>query len=161
MTTAIGNETLSGHSFGSAVRTFFRKYAMFRGRATRSEYWWSMLFALLSLWGSFLVMFATGVFGIITARPDSTGSSEGVVDEATGVVFIVVYGLFLLWTAAIIIPSIAVTVRRLHDAGFSGWLWWVQLVPGVGSAALFVLTLLPSVASDNQWGPAPTPRTRG
>ena len=45
---------------------------------------------------------------------------------------------------AIAVPSIAVTVRRLHDAGFSGWLYLVNLVPYVGGLVILVLTILPS-----------------
>lgn len=55
---------------------------------------------------------------------------------------------------ATVVPSLAVTVRRLHDTGRSGWWWFIGLVPFVGGIVLLVLTLLDSTP-DNQYGPNP------
>jgi uncharacterized membrane protein YhaH (DUF805 family) len=91
-------------TFGESISTCFSKYATFEGRASRSEYWWFFLFALL---GSL----ATGMLGPVLS------------------------GLFSL---AILLPSLAVGARRLHDIDKSGWFLLVGLVPLVGWIILIV-----------------------
>ena len=65
---------------------------------------------------------------------------------------VVAVGLFLLAT---FIPGIALTVRRQHDIGLSGWFYLLVLVPYVGGLIVFVFTLIPSQKHDNKWGPVP------
>jgi len=60
-------------------------------------------------------------------------------------------GIYFL---AVIIPSIAVTVRRLHDMGRSGWWLLLWLIPFVGVIVIFIFTLLDSQATENEWGPS-------
>lgn len=98
-----------------------KRYAQFTGRAPRAEYWWFYL--------------ATMVGGLICDGIDSMAGSEiGVL----GIVF----------NLAVIIPSIAVTVRRLHDIDRSGWWLVVLFVPFVaGGAALAAGSFDDSVAS--------------
>lgn len=128
-------QPLYGASFGQAVSRFFKKYATFSGRASRSEYWWVALFLGL-LWGVL-----GGVLGAILGATGAIKSDGSL--EATGpaVALFVVWGLIGL---ALVIPGIALTVRRLHDGNFSGWLYLLHLIPSVGSIIVLVLTLLPS-----------------
>ena len=84
-------------SFPEAIKSVFSKYAVFSGRARRSEYWYFVLFC-------FLVSFALGCIPFLSA-------------------------LSFIWWLAIIIPSIAVSVRRLHDIGKSGWNYLFFLIP--------------------------------
>lgn len=86
--------------FGTAISTVFRKYAEFEGRATRPEFWWFILFAALvnSALGALNVLTPDGVIGI--------GSS-----------------LSSVWAIATLVPTLAVAVRRLRDAGRR----WVEL----------------------------------
>lgn len=65
--------------------------------------------------------------------------------------------LIFVWAIAVLLPSIAVTVRRLHDAGYSGWIYLLGLVPYVGGLVLFIFALLSSQPVDNKWGKAPKP----
>ena len=104
-----------------------QKYAVFDGRAKRSEYW---LFTLIQLI-IFTVLYALFF--------------------AVGQLFLVVY---LLYALATLIPSLAVAVRRLHDTGRSGWWFLIGLVPFVGLIVLIVFMVMES-ADDNEYGPRP------
>lgn len=113
------------------------KYADFTGRSRRSEYWF---FAL----GNVLIYFALAFLGGILAG--ATGS------ETAGLIPMILLGIFVL---AIIIPSLAVAVRRLHDTGRSGWWYLIGLVPFIGSIVLIVFFCTDSEPGANQWGPNP------
>lgn len=131
-------------SFMQAVVLFFKNYTNFAGRSTRSEYWWVILFQILVyvVWGILTAIF-TSIVGLI----DYTGSL------ATGLTFIfsIIQGLFSL---AIIVPGVALNVRRLHDTG-KPWYWLLcGLIPVVGTIVLIVFNCQPSVG-DNQWGRGP------
>ena len=64
---------------------------------------------------------------------------------------------YLLYALAVIVPSLAIAVRRLHDTGKSGWLLLVGLIPFVGWIILIVFYVQPSENAANQWGPPPPP----
>jgi uncharacterized membrane protein YhaH (DUF805 family) len=119
----------------TAVKRFYQNYARFSGRASRSEYWWFTLVYLLVL-GVLGVL--AGVLGAATGTTDYTGAVQ------PGPAFAPFAILLLLITLANIVPSIALTVRRLHDANFSGLLYLVNFVPYLGSLVLVVLNILPS-----------------
>ncbi|WP_417218423.1 DUF805 domain-containing protein [Arthrobacter sp.] len=128
------DQPLYGASFGQAVKRFFTKYATFSGRASRSEYWWWMLcnaLVVIVLYGAFIALMVTGI-DPDTGEPDSLA-------------FGVPLGLLGLYWLAIIIPTIALAVRRLHDGNFSGLLYLLILVPGIGSLVILVLMLMPTV----------------
>ena len=109
------------------------KYVVWKGRATRAEYWYFILFAALINVGLTMVDLAVGTF-----------------DEETGQGLI--SGLFGLFIA---LPSLAVFVRRLHDTGRSGWWFWVLLVPLVGVIVILVFFCTDSQQETNQYGPNP------
>jgi uncharacterized membrane protein YhaH (DUF805 family) len=120
-----------GAPFAAAVKRFFKKYSTFSGRASRSEYWW---------W--FLVSVAvTTVLEIAMAIGGSRGSRLGATAPEPGIMVGAV--LLVIWGIAVIIPSLALAVRRLHDVNFSAWMILIGLVPFVGGLALLVFTLLP------------------
>ena len=124
-----------GAPFPVAVRRFFKKYATFSGRASRSEYWWWVLVAAV----------VGIIINIITAAGGSAGAT--VAANGTGVPgpgATVGLVLAIIWGLATIVPSLALTVRRLHDVNLSGWLVLLGLVPFLGAIALLVLTILPS-----------------
>jgi uncharacterized membrane protein YhaH (DUF805 family) len=101
--------------FGAAIASCFGKYATFSGRAPRSEYWWWILFTLLLNFGGGIV---GGIIGAIAGTPILT----------VLVVALIYLGLLLPW--------IAVGVRRLHDLNRSGWWYGGQII-----FALFLLAL--------------------
>ena len=108
-----------------------KNYAQFNGRARRSEYWYFVLCSLV-------VTIVLGVFDGMISR--MTGSAVGILG--------CVYGL------AVLVPSIAVGVRRLHDTNRSGWWCLLALVPLVGLLLLWFLAQ-DSDASSNRYGQNP------
>lgn len=121
---------LYGATFRHAVSRFFRKYTTFVGRASRSEYWWV---ALLNV----VVITVLLLPAIIYAASVDAALGQGLVGALLQLLLMV----YLLGT---IVPSIAVTVRRLHDANFSGWLVLVHLIPSLGTLIVAILALLPT-----------------
>ena len=122
-------------TFQEAVRTCLNKYKEFGGRARRPEYWWFLLFTWL---GAAL----TRVLDRLLFGPD------------VGV-------LGAIWGLALLIPMIAVGVRRLHDLDKSGWWLLIGLVPIVGTIALIVWFVRPGTNGANQFGPEPRVRPHG
>ena len=118
--------------FAEAVKSCFDQYVGFSGRARRSEYWWFYLFAVL-------------VFVVTTVLDVVIGTGF----EGTG------YGwLTLVAALALLLPGLAVSIRRLHDTSRSGWWYLIGLVPFVGGIILLVFYCLDS-HPDNKYGPSP------
>lgn len=124
-------------NFGQAIKTVFSKYAVFEGRATRSEYWWWYLFvSLVNIVLAIIVMTAvTGVVGIDRLMYDPYYFIVG----AGGFLFLAA-GVYL----ALFIPTLAVFIRRLRDTGRKAWYLLLLLVPYAGQITIFVITLFPS-----------------
>ena len=117
-------------------------YANFKGRARRKEYWmFSLIFTVL------LIALMTIMFSVLSFS-DETG-----IEAEPGMYLTII--LVIVFLFAHFIPSIAVTVRRLHDTGNSGWLYLICLIPYIGSIIIFVFTLLDSQDKENKWGPNP------
>jgi uncharacterized membrane protein YhaH (DUF805 family) len=112
-------------------------YANFEGRARRSEYWY---FALMN----FLIVLALELVGFLLAFATQS--------PAIAVMFGI---LVIIYALAIIVPSIAVMVRRLHDVGKSGWWYFIAFVPLVGGIWLLVLMCTDSESGSNIYGPNP------
>ncbi len=127
--------------FGTSVKHCFNNYTTFSGRASRSEYWYWTLFYVLVYWGLWIVGLVLGaVFG------------RGVMALGSGVLIgEVLAGLFCL---GMIVPSLAVFCRRMHDTGRSGWWWFLSLIPIVGAIVLLVF-LCQDTEPANQYGPVP------
>ena len=133
------DKPLYGATFGQAIKRFFAKYATFSGRASRSEYWWVALFIFLV----FLVIWIPGlIIGLATGTPGYT--SSGAPTTNPGPAFFAFVAVGVLFYLAVLIPGIAVTVRRLHDANFSGLLYLLSFIPSVGGLILLVFTVLES-----------------
>ena len=134
-----------------------KRYAEFSGRSRRKEYWMFVLLVLIVELVCFALMFAGGFD--MAAMSDPTG---GTVPEAPGPLFWVGAGLLGIFALAILVPSIAVTIRRLHDRDMSGW-WYLGLIvasiiPIVGIIAVIaflVIMVLPGTAGPNRFGPDP------
>ena len=136
--------------FKEAIRTVLKeKYAKFQGRASRSEFWYFMLFITVVGIAFVVLALATGGWDMMEGRSASV----------LPMIFFGLYGLFYL---AILIPTIAVTVRRLHDRNMSGW-WYLGflvggMIPFVGplvSIAMIVILALKGTDGDNKFGPDP------
>ncbi len=115
-------------NFGQAIKTCLNKYATFSGRATRSEYWYFFLFLV--------------TVNIVASVLDSTIFGDMPV-------------LYLIATLALLVPSIAAGVRRLHDTDKAGWWLLVGLIPVIGTIVLIVFFCQRGSVGTNQFGPDP------
>jgi uncharacterized membrane protein YhaH (DUF805 family) len=118
-----------------------KKYAVFSGRARRKKYW---MFVLVN--GS--IALVIGVLAGITARIDANSNS-------TSSISTVLSCISSIYSLAVVLPALAVGVRRLHDIGKSGWWLFISLIPLVGSLWLLVYAVTDSQPGDNQYGPNP------
>jgi len=135
----------------------FKRYAEFSGRSRRMEYW---MFALLNVIVATVLMFivlgAGGAAGVLEA--DAAGDPAAGLSALFGGMGL----LLVVYALAVLLPSIAVTVRRLHDRDMSGW-WYLGaivggMIPFVGfliSIAFLVLMALPGTPGPNRFGPDP------
>lgn len=150
---------LYGASFAQSVRRFFKKFATFHGRASRSEYWWVQLFILLVQLVPLIVIITASVRAMIWA--DHNGETWEYIDEsgvmqemeldagimnAPGAALLITLSLIILVIIefALLVPTLALTWRRLHDANLPGPLFFLSFLPYAGALVLIVLTLLPS-----------------
>lgn len=155
--------TTAGLGLGGAVKSVFGKYAEFRGRATRSEYWYWVLFealfgAVLGLALTITFFWAYGPALATAAKLADDSIDMAAVNPVGNILFWVLVAVAGLWWLITIVPTLAVTVRRFHDAGYTGWLWFLNLVPSIGSIVVLVFMVLPSTPGDNQFGLAPVKR---
>jgi uncharacterized membrane protein YhaH (DUF805 family) len=104
-----------------------KKYAVFQGRARRKEYWMFVLFNILAGILLLIIDIFIGLFGMLS----------------------------FIYSVGVIIPSLAVCVRRLHDTGRTGWWILIGLIPLIGPIVLLVFLCLDSKPEENQYGPNP------
>lgn len=127
-----------------------RKYADFSGRARRKEYWLFMLFVWLLL---SVLLWLAGPY------PNGAVASAGGLLSFIDVDFVnptmmTIAGVVSL---LLLLPTIAVTVRRLHDIGWTGW-WALLGITGLGSLILMIFCLLDGTVGPNRYGPDPKGR---
>ncbi len=134
--------------FGKAIATCMGKYAVFSGRATRSEFWWFYLFAVLMHWGATLV--ENSIFAAFVA---------------SGEVYDYYYHLAPPWwqqgviLILFLVPVIAAGARRLHDTNRSAW-WLLLAFTGIGIVVIIFWLAKDTKMEDNKYGPAPEPVTQ-
>jgi uncharacterized membrane protein YhaH (DUF805 family) len=120
-----------------------KRYADFTGRARRKEYWLFYLFQMLV----YVVAAVPAV--LLLASADRVGDPA---DNGAMIGFMAIFGFVFL---ALLIPNIAVTVRRFHDQDKSGWLYLLNFIPYVGGIIVFVMMLFEGTRGPNQYGPDP------
>ncbi len=111
----------------------FKKYAQFQGRSRRSEYWYFILFNI--------------IFAFV-----ATGLDRSLNLTMSNAVYGPVYGIYSL---IVFIPGLALTIRRLHDVGKSGWYFLIILIPLVGAIWFIVLMATDSIPGQNKYGENP------
>ncbi|MFJ4296622.1 DUF805 domain-containing protein [Curtobacterium sp. NPDC089689] len=134
-----------GIGFLDASTRFFKKYARFDGRASRSEYWyWFLANAIVTLVliGAFYGVLVATILG--STRVDAYGNS--VSEPARAPIAFVFLGLWFLWWLATLVPNIALGWRRVHDAGLPGATWLLGLFVSVAAIVLGCLGSNPSGA---------------
>jgi uncharacterized membrane protein YhaH (DUF805 family) len=105
-----------------AVKTCFIKYVDFKGRASRSEYWWFFLFCLI----------------------------VEIIGHAINL------NLYLIVALAVLLPSLTVLVRRLHDINRTGWWALILLIPVIGWIVILIFALMESTPGPNNYGLPPS-----
>ena len=106
-----------------------KKYAVFKGRSRRKEYW---TFTLINI----------AVLVCLTVAEQITGISG-------------IENIFSIYVLAVFLPALSVTIRRLHDIDRNGWWVFITIIPLIGSIILLVFMLLESTPGENRFGPCP------
>ena len=114
-----------------------KKYAVFEGRSRRKEYWMFVLFNIII---SIVLSIVDGITGTFSAMA-GLGLLSGI------------------YSLAVLIPSLAVSVRRLHDTSRSGWWLFIALIPLVGAIVLLVFMAQDGKPEQNQYGANPKEAT--
>ena len=126
------------------LKVMLENYVNFSGRARRTEYWMFSLFFFIICMALLLLTFL-----LYAAMGDTVNyTSNEWVNNVIG-------GLWILFFAAHILPGFALTIRRLHDIGKSGWWYLVAFIPYIGSLIIFIFSVMPGQEGVNTWGPDP------
>ena len=120
--------------FGDAIKSVLSKYVTFTGRAPRSEYWFWVLFV-------FIISIAASILDMAVFPWSNIGSGP----------------LSLILTLGLLLPNIAVGIRRLHDIDRTGWWLLICLIPLIGIIVLLVWACTRGTLGPNRFGPDPLP----
>lgn len=113
-----------------------KKYAVFSGRARRKEYWFFVLFNI--------------IVGIILSVIDGALGLNIIEQEGANIGW-----LYSIYSLAVLLPGLAVSIRRLHDTDRSGWWILIALIPIIGAIVLLIFMVLDSQPGSNRFGPNP------
>lgn len=116
-----------------------KRYADFQGRSRRKEYWMFFLGYMI-------------VFAVLAALGGILGAFDPAGGGVLGTIFI---GLLVIFALALLVPSLAVQVRRFHDQDKSGWFVLLGLIPYVGGLIVFIFMLLEGTKGPNRFGDDP------
>jgi uncharacterized membrane protein YhaH (DUF805 family) len=120
--------------FGEAITSVLGKYVTFTGRAPRSEYWFWVLFV-------FIITIAASILDMAIFPWSSVGGGP----------------VSLILTLGLLLPNIAVGIRRLHDIDRTGWWLLICLIPLIGIIVLLVWACTKGTPGPNRFGPDPLP----
>ena len=124
-----------------SVKTCLSKYATWQGRASRSEFWYFILFCAICAALAQVIDIVLGITFKFT-------------NPATGQEQITTYGFtYALVLLGTFVPQLAVCIRRLHDTNRSGWYYWIGLVPLIGAILLLVWFCSAGTTVENNYGP--------
>ncbi|MBQ4818929.1 DUF805 domain-containing protein [Aquimarina sp. MMG016] len=118
------------------LKVLKENYANFEGRARRKEYWMFTLFNVLIILGLYVLAMV-----FLFMEINALASVFGI--------------LYVIYALGVLVPGLAVAVRRLHDTGKSGWMILVGLIPLIGGIWLLVLYVTEGDKGDNEYGPDP------
>jgi len=118
-----------------------KNYAVFTGRASRTEYWMFVLFNI--------------IFSTIAIIIDHLMGTTFKIDSLNGAVNFPYGYFYIVYVLAVLIPGLAVFVRRLHDIGKTGWYFLVAIIPLVGAIWLLILLVTESNPGENKYGMNP------
>jgi uncharacterized membrane protein YhaH (DUF805 family) len=115
-------------TFFEAVAKCYRKYFTFKGRASRSEYWWCFVAAFLFAWPLLLA------------------------ETKEGTWFTILSFIYFMLTLSVVMPLLSAWTRRMHDVGKSGWSWLFILIPVVGVILVLRWTTKEGSPEANKYG---------
>ena len=145
-----------------SLKTCLSKYATFKGRARRSEFWWWMVIVngviniyIQQIFSWKLAALAKFNSAIASAGLDTDFTAMQAQAESVDSKFTVFMVIGVILMLLVLLPNIAVLVRRLHDVGKSGWFMLIALIPIIGSIILLIFNLKDSDPNPNQYGPSP------
>ncbi len=124
-------------TLSESVKSCLNKYTTWKGRASRSEYWYFGLFNMLFAIAAIVVI---GIVGSVIHL---------------GILTVLLYLVYLVASLGLVLPGIAVTIRRLHDTDHSGWWIWIALVPLLGAILLLVWYCTKGTTGPNKFGDDP------
>lgn len=126
-------------NFADAVRSGFNNYANFSGRALRSEYWWWVVFVWIAGAVANIIDRALG-WRVYETTVNGIQQGSGPIAAIVGL--------------ALIIPGLAVAVRRLHDTDRSGWWLLIVIIPIIGWLVLLYFMIISGTQGPNKYGPS-------
>ncbi len=115
-------------TFFEAVAKCYRKYFVFKGRASRAEYWWIVVAAFLFAWPLLLA------------------------ETSEGTWFTILSFVYFILTVSVVMPLMAAWTRRLHDVGKSGWSWLYIFIPVIGLILMMRWTTKEGTSEANKYG---------
>jgi len=134
--------------FAEAVKSCMTsRYVAFKGRASRSEYWWFSLFTML--------IYVSACVPLVVIAANQKAAGQRPADSMAFVLFALLLGLSFL---VLLLPAISVSVRRLHDLDWRGWWYLILLVPYLGTLAALVMVIgfcFRGTAGANRFGEDP------
>jgi uncharacterized membrane protein YhaH (DUF805 family) len=129
------SQPLYGATIVEAVTRFFKKYADFSGRASRSEFWWFYLAYVVVAGAIVIPLNAAGITSVTVTADNQLVYGPG---------YWIVWTISMIVTLALLVPFLAISWRRLHDTNRSGGYYFVGFIPFVGPIILIALLALPS-----------------
>ena len=129
----------------TALGTCVRRYAQFKGRASRSEFWYAVL-------GDFIISF---IFQLFIILGSTVGSTACYSETTCYILTLIITVLFLVYRGFMLLPMLAVAVRRLHDTGRGGAALCFYFIPLAGPIILLIFLLGGSTQGANRFGQAP------
>jgi uncharacterized membrane protein YhaH (DUF805 family) len=132
-------------SFMESIRTVLSKYANFNGRARASEFWWYYL--------AFMIVIT--VLYVLAVIPAAVAAANGGPGQDLSPVAVIAMLLLFVVAAGLLLPTLAVTVRRLHDTDKSGFFYFMSFIPVAGGIIMLVLLAGAGTPGPNRFGPDP------
>ena len=130
-------------TFSESIKTCLSKFVTWQGRASRSEYWYFILFAMIC-------------YVVASIIDRALGTTFSMTNPVSGEVQSMGYGyVYALTGLVLLLPGLAVLVRRLHDTNRSGWWYWIVLIPLIGIILLIVWFCSRGTVGNNEYGSDP------
>ena len=129
------------------IIVYFKRYMDFSGRSTKEEYWYPIIFHV----SIYLILITTYIilFSFFFTSSLVYGSAFG---SVISFLLVLIFIISLLYFLLIFIPLLSVSIRRLHDIGYSGWYLLISFIPFLGQIFLIFLFLKDSERGKNKWG---------